>query len=82
MHNALRHAEASHISIGLRAADGACRLTLLDDGRGFEYDESEPGGVGQIMRYRVNMIGAKLDIRSQPGQGTEVTCSFPCAASS
>ena len=82
VHNAIRHAGAQHVSIVLHAADGECTLTVRDGGTGFDQDGSPPGVGMQIMRYRANMIGAKLDIQSQPGHGTEVICRFPCAVNS
>ncbi len=30
----------------------------------------------RIMRYRARVIGATLDLKSRPGQGTQVTCVF------
>jgi nitrate/nitrite-specific signal transduction histidine kinase len=30
----------------------------------------------RIMRYRARVIGATLDLKSKPGQGTQVTCMF------
>lgn len=77
-HNAIKHGHARHISIELSAREGKIQLHMRDDGTGFQ-----PGtlpvnaGMGlQIMLYRANMIGARLDIESSPGTGTEVTVSF------
>ena len=49
-------------------------LRVTDDGRGFEPSDVEPGEMGLgIMQERVLSIGAKLEIQSQPGCGTQVT---------
>jgi signal transduction histidine kinase len=38
---------------------------------------SSEAGMGlQIMRYRANMIGARLDIESAPGNGTQIMVSL------
>jgi two-component system, LuxR family, sensor kinase FixL len=38
---------------------------------------SNSTGMGiRIMRYRARVIGATLDLKSRPGQGTQVACVF------
>lgn len=72
--NALRHGQPQRIQLSLTAADGQLTLTVADDGQGF--DPHLPGtGMGRhSMNYRAHAIGARLDVRSQPGQGTEICC--------
>jgi signal transduction histidine kinase len=54
-------------------------LTIQDNGSGFKLSESNYNGMGiRIMRYRARVIGATLDLKSQPGQGTQITCVFYC----
>jgi two-component system nitrate/nitrite sensor histidine kinase NarX len=57
-------------------------FVVRDDGCGFDATRDNAAGdhVGlSIMRERAQRIGATLDIRSQPGQGTEVALSVPIA---
>ena len=78
--NAARHGQASRIRIILSRNDREYRLTIQDDGAGFEPVNGQSPGMGlHIMRYRAEMIGARLDIASTPGSGTTVTCSFRVA---
>ena len=45
--------------------------------RGFELSGRNSTGMGiRIMRYRARVIGATLDLKSRPGQGTQITCCF------
>lgn len=76
--NAVKHGHATHISIELSAPGGRIQLCIRDDGTGFkpEMSATETGMGLQIMRYRANMIGARLDIESTPGNGTQVTVSL------
>jgi signal transduction histidine kinase len=75
--NALRHANASRITLTLRARDAKLVLIVSDDGCGSAVHE-RPGGMGwHTMRYRANFIGAQLTVTSPPGQGTIVTCEVP-----
>ena len=76
--NAITHGHAKHISIELSMHQGKIQLTIHDDGSGFQPEQlSEDAGMGlQIMRYRANLIGARLDIESAPGNGTQITASL------
>lgn len=75
--NAVRHAHASHIRITLHRKDLYTRLTIRDDGIGFDAAQVSSPGMGlSIMRYRAEIIGARLSVSATPGGGTTVTCSF------
>lgn len=75
--NAARHAQATQIRITLSQNDHRCRLTIHDDGTGFENVPGHASGMGlHIMRYRAEMIGARLNVASTLGRGTTITCSF------
>jgi two-component system sensor histidine kinase UhpB len=76
--NAMRHSEASRLSVALRRRDvGGVSLDVADDGRGFAFDESE-GGLGIAgMRERALLIGGELTIESRPGHGTTIHLVVP-----
>jgi signal transduction histidine kinase len=73
--NALRHAGASRIDVELDARDGRLRLTVADDGVGFETQSaivrSRRLGLTS-MEERARAVGGTLDIASTPGGGTTV----------
>jgi two-component system CheB/CheR fusion protein len=74
--NALRHAQAHHIEIKLTAGKGSIVLDVCDDGCGIAAD-SEDAGMGlKIMRYRAELIKARLTIETTPGSGTLVSCTL------
>ncbi|MCB0905800.1 MAG: PAS domain-containing protein [Nocardioidaceae bacterium] len=75
LHNAIKHAGAMRIDVTLETTvDGALRVTVLDDGRGFDLGVAHPGHLGLgTMRDRAQSIGARLEVTSAPGQGTLVT---------
>ncbi len=78
--NAARHGHADRIRIVLSEKNRHYLLTIQDDGTGFELAKGHDSGMGlHIMRYRADMIGARLDITSTPGDGTTVTCTFDAA---
>jgi signal transduction histidine kinase len=77
LHNALRHAEPSSVSIGLARAGRSVMLSVDDDGRGFEPGLPSAGlGMGS-MRERARSIGGSLTVDSAPGGGTRVQIKAP-----
>ena len=80
--NVRKHAGARRVEVGLVRGPGYV-FTVRDDGRGFDpaaRDEEASDHVGlRIMRERAARIGARVDVRSQPGRGTEVVLTLPVA---
>jgi PAS domain S-box-containing protein len=75
--NAAKHGNATRIIIALSRNEDRLLLMIKDDGSGFELSGVNHSGMGiRIMRYRARVIGATLDLKSLPGQGTQVTCVF------
>ena len=88
LQNVVRHAEASSVTVQLRADDGTVRLVIADDGRGFDPDpgasadggDDPARGYGLVgMRERAELIGATLTVASRPGLGTRVEVAVPAA---
>jgi signal transduction histidine kinase len=68
--NVRRHAQARHAEVRIDQANGRRRVTIRDDGRGFDA-ESEDGGQGlKNIRVRAGSIGGAFSLTSQPGRGT------------
>ncbi len=76
--NATRHSGAGAVEVRLRRLDASgVELNVVDDGRGFAFDESE-GGLGIAgMRERALLVGGTLTIESRPGRGTSVRLTLP-----
>ncbi|MGD8854458.1 MAG: PAS domain S-box protein [Gammaproteobacteria bacterium] len=80
IHNAVRHAQASHVTLAVNWKNGRIELSVSDDGKGFQPDSGEKEGYGlRIMRYRAALIGCELTIESAPGKGTVARCVVPLA---
>jgi signal transduction histidine kinase len=75
--NVLKHANATQLEISLQGENGRVRLRVEDDGQGFNpgagSQKEAPSWGLQIMRERIESIGGKLKIESEPGQGTRIT---------
>lgn len=76
--NVYRHAGARRVQVRLVAEGDGYRLSIVDDGAGFDSQAPQASGhYGlQIMRERAGRTGSSLDVRSAPGTGTEVTLWF------
>jgi signal transduction histidine kinase len=77
LNNIVKYAKASNIHIDLRQQPQGVRLTISDDGIGFDPDAVGPGHFGQkIMRERAESIGARLTVQSEVGHGTVVMVTW------
>jgi PAS domain S-box-containing protein len=80
--NALRHSKATHLNVSLQQNSSQLILAVKDNGIGFDlcgyYSSHEnSSSLGLIgMRERVAANGGRLQIRSVPGEGTEVIAKF------
>lgn len=72
LNNALRHARASEIQIRLVKQNHHLELVVQDNGNGFEVGQVSEGMGLRNMYARAQLIDAKLEIQSFPGQGTRV----------
>jgi signal transduction histidine kinase len=77
--NALKHAQARDVWIGVREEGEDIVLSLRDNGVGF--DTSAPGPEGHfgmaMMRERAQVGGGRFEVESAPGQGASITVRFP-----
>jgi len=84
LNNVLKHAHASRVDVLIEPRDGFVRLVVEDNGVGFdpaERDLARDKGIGILgMHERASLIGASLQIESQPGQGTAVYLEAPVAS--
>ncbi len=75
--NAVRHADPKHLEILLGYGKNSVRLAITDDGNGFVKSGGLLGFGLRGMRTRAARVSAKLEILSQPGEGTRVEVTAP-----
>lgn len=79
--NIRKYAQAAHVTLRLERADTMLRLTVDDDGVGFDLEQVTPsveGGFGITgMSERAHLLGGQLEICSTPGSGTRVVATVP-----
>jgi signal transduction histidine kinase len=75
--NVRKHAGARQVRVRLCYAGTTVRLTVTDDGKGFDPGGTN-GGYGLTgMRDRVSQVGGTVEVASVPGRGTEVSAEVP-----
>ncbi|MDF0716154.1 sensor histidine kinase [Muricauda sp. 334s03] len=76
--NCVKHAKSKHISISFQSMeDNKLKLTITDDGVGFDMNKKRKGiGLKNIIS-RCKKIKGTLDIDSEPGKGTTIKITMP-----
>ncbi|AJY77461.1 histidine kinase [Paenibacillus beijingensis] len=78
MSNTLRHAKADQMDIRLLRYGNQARLTLRDNGVGFDLEEKKQASYGLLtMDERINELGGALEIYTAPGEGTTIDLWVP-----
>jgi PAS domain S-box-containing protein len=81
LNNIVKHAGATRVDVSLRYEPSAVTLVVADDGRGFDLSALPVHSLGMgIMRERAEKMAMRLQVDSQPGAGTTVTCRWPYPA--
>jgi signal transduction histidine kinase len=82
LRNVIVHAQASRVDVLVRREDGAAKLVVSDDGRGFSSaslsQRREDGHFGLVLLADLAAeAGGRLDVDSAPGRGTRVKMEIP-----
>ena len=86
LQNAVRHADAGTVHVRLHADADGVRLSIEDDGLGFDAEAvsvmRSGGRFGLLgMRERAHLLGGRLSIESTQGEGARITAEVPLTAS-
>ncbi len=76
VNNAIRHARARHITIYLHCFENEVRMSVLDDGVGFDFDEvmeNRQGGLGlRNIESRLSVVNGHVTFDVAPGRGSQI----------
>lgn len=76
--NIAKYASAHDVRVRVQAVEDGVRVTVEDDGAGFDTAALTPGVHGLAgMRFRIESHGGRLQVESQPGEGTTITAELP-----
>lgn len=75
--NAVKHGHAARAVVEIQEDARLVRLTVRDDGRGFD-PEAQTAGFGLLgIGERVTLLGGELHVNSNPGGGTTIIATMP-----
>ena len=83
LNNVVRHARARRAVVNVEFLDGEVNIKVSDDGVGFRMpssptDLAPEGHFGLLgMRERADLIGARLEVKTETGRGTTVSVHLP-----
>jgi signal transduction histidine kinase len=73
LNNVLKHAGATEVRIGLAVINAKLVITIADNGSGFLAEQARASGDGLAnMKQRLERIGGRLVVETQPGAGTKI----------
>jgi len=76
--NVLKHAAATRVSVRLNRGERSVALVVQDDGKGFDPQTVQDGGLGLIgIRERVALLGGRVTVESGEGAGTMLKAEVP-----
>jgi len=84
--NVAQHASATRVRIRMSGDAAGVRLTIADDGIGFDVRDAEESASGtdsfglRAMRERVDQLDGRVEVDSAPGAGSTITVTVPGAA--
>ena len=78
IHNIIKHADASIISIKLHYNNSLLSLEIIDNGKGFTLEDKSEQGIGILnMKKRADTLNGKCVITSQDGSGASIKIEIP-----
>lgn len=81
VNNAIRHARARYIAVQLICFDNEVRLSVTDDGIGFDFDaimENRQGGLGlRTIESRLSIVNGHVTFNVAPGRGSQIHVQVP-----
>ena len=77
LNNSLKHSNSNVVHMHLGRHNGGVQLFIEDNGRGFDLSRPTAGmGINNIQERAV-ILGGSLEIRSEPGSGTQICLNIP-----
>lgn len=81
--NVVKHAQAKNVKVSIRRDDGDMRVTVEDDGIGFDAVEAKSMAAQRAefglfsIQERLEQLGGHVEINSAPGRGSRITMIAP-----
>uniref|UniRef100_UPI00374DFC03 sensor histidine kinase n=1 Tax=Clavibacter michiganensis TaxID=28447 RepID=UPI00374DFC03 len=77
-----KHAGTDRAEVSVFDDGASCTVMVVDDGRGFDEQETSPDRMGLrgSVRERIARVGGDVQVWSSPGSGASVMMTVPHAA--
>jgi len=73
VHNVIKHAKASEVSVQMALEGTTLTIRVQDNGSGFSLDSNPAGNGLENLQQRLQQIGGTCSIQSEPAKGTTVS---------
>ncbi len=77
INNVAKYSKATQLNITLKKIDNVIKISIVDNGIGFEINETSGNGIGN-MRRRIEELDGSFKIISVKNEGTSIFASIPC----
>lgn len=78
LNNVVQHADAEHVTVEVVATPEDVRLTIADNGRGFDPGQITENRYGLVgLNERARLLGGTLQLQTSPGEGTHIVVTVP-----
>jgi len=74
--NAAKHSRCTEVQVRLTVREGQIKLTVSDNGSGFDSVNPPPGHGLKNIEARVQLLAAKVGLKTTPGEGTRWEITF------
>ena len=78
LNNIAKYAKASEVQVSLGTIDGIVRVSVRDNGVGFDLKKPRASAHGLLgMRYRLESENGRMTLSSEPGKGAVIEAQLP-----
>ena len=73
INNAVKYAEAKTITVSIKKLENALKISVIDDGKGFDLEKLAFGNGLNNMKKRAHEMGSNLIVETKTNEGTTIT---------
>jgi signal transduction histidine kinase len=73
VNNAIKYSEAKDIDVEVKKAENQIKITIKDNGKGFDIENTDLGNGLYNMKKRIEEVNGTCEIQSKPNKGTTIT---------
>jgi signal transduction histidine kinase len=73
INNAIKYSDANNIDVEVKKVDNQIKITIQDNGKGFDIENTDFGNGLYNMKKRIDEVNGSCEIESEPNKGTTIT---------